>query len=237
METKVCTKCKEEKELSEFYKNKSKKCGLERGCKSCKAVYDKEYSKNNKEKIKQRGRDYREKNKDKLKERRKKYHEANKETENKKSSEYYAKNKEKISLQSKHYRNKNRDRRKKYIREYTYDKSQNDTLFKLKENIKCLIRNSVKYKGFSKNTKTANILGCDYEEFKNYLEDNPYGFTIEDEGLDLDHIIPVSTAETEEEIHELNHYTNFQLLPSEYNRNIKINRPFDRNNFENWLKQ
>jgi hypothetical protein len=40
-------------------------------------------------------------------------------------------------------------------------------------------------------------------------------------GWDLDHIIPLSSAKTEEEILKLNHYTNFQPLCSYTNRYIK----------------
>ena len=38
---------------------------------------------------------------------------------------------------------------------------------------------------------------------------------------DIDHIIPISTAETEEEIIKLSHYTNLQPLCSYTNRHIK----------------
>ncbi len=38
---------------------------------------------------------------------------------------------------------------------------------------------------------------------------------------DIDHIIPTSTAITEEDVIRLNHYTNLQPLCSFYNRNIK----------------
>jgi hypothetical protein len=38
---------------------------------------------------------------------------------------------------------------------------------------------------------------------------------------DIDHIIPLSTAKTEEEILKLNHYTNLQPLCSYTNRYIK----------------
>jgi hypothetical protein len=40
-------------------------------------------------------------------------------------------------------------------------------------------------------------------------------------GWDVDHIIPLSSVETEEEIIKLNHYTNLQPLCSKVNRDIK----------------
>jgi hypothetical protein len=42
-------------------------------------------------------------------------------------------------------------------------------------------------------------------------------------GWDLDHIVPISSAVTEEDIIKLNHYTNFQPLCSYINRVIKKN--------------
>jgi superfamily II helicase len=45
METKVCRKCKEEKPLSEFNKNKGKKDGLHCWCRDCVKSYIKEYNK------------------------------------------------------------------------------------------------------------------------------------------------------------------------------------------------
>lgn len=44
---KICSKCKEIKKLSEFYKNKSQKDGYNNWCKEC----VKEYKKENKEEI------------------------------------------------------------------------------------------------------------------------------------------------------------------------------------------
>jgi len=40
-------------------------------------------------------------------------------------------------------------------------------------------------------------------------------------GWDVDHIIPLSSAKTEEEIIRLNHYSNLQPLCSKINRDIK----------------
>lgn len=46
---KICTHCKEEKEFSEFHKNKKRADGYQHICKSCKNAYYKRVYKNNKE--------------------------------------------------------------------------------------------------------------------------------------------------------------------------------------------
>ena len=40
-------------------------------------------------------------------------------------------------------------------------------------------------------------------------------------GWDIDHIIPLATAKTEEDLIKLNHFSNLQPLCSKINRNIK----------------
>lgn len=115
-------------------------------------------------------------------------------------------------------------------------KKLSDDLFRIHRKIKSLIYNSYKNKNFTKKSKTLEILGCKWEVFKKHLEDNPYGFKIDNKELDLDHIIPISSAKTEEDIIKLNHFTNFQLLPSEYNRNIKRDKPFNELNLKEYLQ-
>ena len=60
---------------------------------------------------------------------------------------------------------------------------------------------------------------------------------VDDTDLDTDHITPISSARTEDEVYKLNHYTNLQLLPKYYNQKIKRAKLFDRNHFERWLKE
>jgi hypothetical protein len=68
--------------------------------------------------------------------------------------------------------------------------------------------------GYSKKSRTYEILGCSYEEFKTYIEVQfQYGMSWENYGSwEYDHIIPISSANTEDEIILLNHHTNFQPL-------------------------
>lgn len=212
-----------------------------------KSEYDKEYYLKNKEKKKEREKKRYLNNKEKIKQRCKDYYLNNKENAIKRVNEYYINNKDEILEYKKEYRQKNDEKikeyrltHKEYFDEYnkTYKKNRcvNDKLFKLKENIKSLIRQSFKRRGYSKKSKTCEILGCGFNEFKNYIELkfepwmnwNNYGnWNGEPNEInvawDIDHIIPLSSATTEEEIIGLNHYTNLQPLCSYTNRHIKKN--------------
>jgi len=52
---KTCSKCKETKPKTEFHKSRSRKDGLSYYCKMCKANREKDYRKNNLEKVKAKG--------------------------------------------------------------------------------------------------------------------------------------------------------------------------------------
>lgn len=144
---------------------------------------------------------------------------------------YRLSNKEKLHKTSKIWIQNNiesiRKRRAKYCRE----RRQQDNFFNIKDSIKRLIWSSLKRHGYKKNSRTYEILGCSYDDFKNYLElkfeswmtwENKGKYNGElNYGWDIDHIIPLSSAKNEEEILKLNHYTNLQPLCSKINRDIK----------------
>jgi len=107
MNLKTCCRCKEEKQRSEFGKDKNRKDGLCPVCRECRRqynkdplvaerrrIYYKEYSKENKEKIRQQQRQYR---KDPLVAERKRIH----------NKEYNKENKEEISQYKKIYHKEN----------------------------------------------------------------------------------------------------------------------------------
>jgi hypothetical protein len=90
---------------------------------------------------------------------------------------------------------------------------------------KCIKRFNIK------NVYFLNELGCSLAEFKIYIESKfeewmtwenygKYNGEI-NYGWDIDHIIPISSAKTEDEFHKLCHYTNIQPLCSKTNRDIK----------------
>ena len=130
---------------------------------------------------------------------------------------WYRENKEKIAKEKKLYQ----------------QKLLSTDIGKLSHNIRQAIRRSLTDKGYTKKLTSENILGCSPESFKTYLEglfepwmnwDNKGLYNGQPNyGWDLDHIIPLSSANTEEEIIRINHYSNIRPLCSYINRDIKKN--------------
>jgi len=235
-----CTKCGEVKSLDMFYKRYKKstaKCifcikkeikeyrkNNQEKIKNAKKIYcDK-----NKEKIKLQNKKTYQKYSEKYKINAKEYHQNNKEIIAKKSKEYRIKNietlkyyqieyriknKEAINEKLRAYHKKNKNRINKQIALYTKKRLDTDLLFKLGHRIRSTIYLSIKRLEYSKKTKTYNILKCEFDffmEWLNGLASNGYTYGIGN--LHLDHVVPISLAETEDEVILLNHYSNFQLL-------------------------
>lgn len=222
LESRICNKCQIVKDISLFNKYGSK-------CKDCESIYYEE----NKEIISIRKKKYNSENKEKNKEKWSKYYEYNKEIVLEKSRKrydsdykkiYYTDNKESI-------RYKRNERYRIRIKE--------DFFYKLKISLRSMIKNSFISNGLKKNNRSEYIIGCTLEYFKKYIEDKfETWMTWENKGLyngelnygwDIDYIIPLSSAKTEEELIRLNHYTNLQPLCSYTNRYIKKNNIIDLN--------
>jgi hypothetical protein len=225
---KKCNKCNVVKDVSEFGKRKVSKDGLRNDCKECRKVtakryrennkdrfkqynennkekkkeYNKEYKEDNKEKIKEYNKRYNENNKEKIKENRKKYREGKLEYMNKYNK--LPKVKEKVR---KHYEANKEEINKKMVK-YVKSRIKTDSLFRLKWSTRA---NIYRYLKDGKSKRTREVVGIDFKEFQDYLE---VEYT---EGMHLDHIIPLSWANNDEEVYILNHYSNFQIITAEEN--------------------
>ena len=96
----------------------------------------------------------------------------------------------------------------------TQRKYRENPFNKFTSNIRNLIGRSIKYKGFKKFTKTEIILGCSFDEFRNYIQlQFVDGMSFSNYGeWEIDHIIPIASAKTEKEVIFLNHYKNLRPL-------------------------
>jgi hypothetical protein len=240
MVTKICSKCKIEKEVCNFHKWKYGPDGYKRICKDCRKSETKVYYKKNGEKIKLNVSVYRKNNEDKVKKLKKRIYERDKKRilmvnkkyrDNNKTKiklnskefrqkndekikqekkKYYTKNKKQINLKHKIYRENNREKRN----EYQKNRKLNDPIFKLNHTIRNRMRSFLLTKNITKKNKTFNIVGCTPVELKEHLEKQfADGMSWDNQGKwHIDHIIPMSSANTEEEVLKLCHYTNLQPL-------------------------
>ena len=251
---KICSRCNVEKEFKDFNRFIRSKDGYRPDCRECQKLkrkeYDIKYKENNPENLKNSKKRYKDSNREKLKSDGLAYYYKNKERDKEKKleygkkyrgnnkeklklyrSKYYLNNKEDLSTKKKNYRENNKDSVNEYQRFYLSKRLKNDIIFKISHYYRGMIRKSFNRGGFSRKSKTFEILGCSFEEFKLHLESRFEDWmTWEIRGLyngqlnygwDIDHIIPISSAVTEEDVIRLNHYTNLQPLCSHINRDIK----------------
>lgn len=89
-----------------------------------------------------------------------------------------------------------------------------EPLYVVKHRTRGLISTALKKKGYSKTSKTQEILGCTFDEFKSHIESQfTDGMCWERfSEIHIDHIVPLASAKTIEDILILNHYTNLQPL-------------------------
>jgi len=208
MPFKTCSKCLLPKPTDSFNKAKTGLYGVRGDCKSCQKTINQLWLNENHEKALLATKKWKLDNKIQVAESAQSYYQKN--------IGYY-----------KNYRAEHKTQHNDYIR----NRLATDIVFKLSLNIRNLVRLSMKRKGFSKTSKTADILGCSFEFFKHHLESQfqPW-MNWENQGLyngelnfgwDIDHITPLSSAKTEAELFILNNYTNIRPLCSYENRVIK----------------
>jgi len=190
---KKCSKCGVEKDFSEFSKRQS-------SCKCCKKKYYED-------------------NKERLREYNKQYYEANKEE----AKQYRENNKEHYKEYHKKYRKSNKEKKKEYNKKYSKERRKTDPLFKMSHNLRDRTYKAFKSKGYSKNTKTQEMLGVDWEVCKQHIEKQfTEGMNWDNQGeWQIDHIIPLASAKNKDELMKLCHYRNLQPLWAEDNLSKK----------------
>lgn len=227
---KVCGSCEEYKKYSEYYKAgpKAAKGAYRTDCKKCMSAKTKarrlvdgdrmkEISKKSREKHKhnpkhkERERQYYLDNKEKYRERYDRYMQDSEKKQNRRevSKAYYKKNKERLIAQNV---------KKSKERYHT------DPIYKMINNVRGRLRYTMESRGLDKFKSTVDLVGCEWPELWNHLcatfEAN-YGMPrewLESIEYEIDHIIPMCLATTEEDVMKLSHYSNLQLLTKEDNR-------------------
>lgn len=189
------------------------------------------YRLSNHDKIRKYNKKYLEEHKEETAIKSRRWAQNNREKANNNQKLYRLRNHDKILERYKKYREKSRERRKIYdaerakkfrVERLIIKKKRYATnpLFRLAAICRCRIIAALKRKNWRKKTKTIELLGADYSIVKSWMESkfkenmswSNYG------DWEIDHIIPVCSAKTEDEIIELFHYKNLQPLWRDENR-------------------
>lgn len=221
---KTCSKCKEIKELSDFNKKKITKDGLCNHCRDCDKKMCAEYHKANPEKVKQARAERYINNKDEFKKINSDNYQKNRDVRVEKAKAYRDANPGLNAEICRKNRAKNLPERRRKSNEAHKRRMKNDPFFAFKQNVRSCIGVAYRRCGFKKNSKTSDILCCSFDEFYIHMILSAlrnYGIWLECEKYEIDHIIPMATAKTEEDVIRLNHYTNLQLLYPSHNRKKK----------------
>jgi hypothetical protein len=149
----------------------------------------------------------------------KEYYEDNKEHHKQYTKEYYENNKEKILKYRKQYRKDNKEKILEYTKDWMKDKYHTDPLYKFKANLRSRTSKAFKSKSWIKGGGSEKLLGCDWETAMKHIESQFESWMNWDNHGEwhIDHIIPLSSATTKEEVKKLCHYTNLQPLLAEEN--------------------
>lgn len=228
----VCNRCNTFKIWENFWKDNRDPHGYGAACKNCankdrtasrdlKRTYPKKITvTKSPEEIRLRkseyAKAYREAHKEKQKETIRIYREANKEKLKKYFKERAARDKEKISAY-------NRSRRhlesfRLAVNKRRRDRLKTDPIFRFKTTLRNRLRLGFKARGLSKERRTIEYLGMSYPQLRDYIQDKFLpGMTWDNYGSgagkwNLDHILPLSMAETQDDLLRLCHYTNLQPL-------------------------
>lgn len=131
---------------------------------------------------------------------------------------YKRKNTEKTREISKNWFCKNKDK----IYKNRKEKRESDDVYRYIELLRNRVGKVFRRKGFVDSEYTEKMLGCTNEYFYHYLlntyKEN-YGEKYDEkQDVNIDHIIPLCTAKTKEDVYKLFHHSNLQLLKSTDNR-------------------
>lgn len=111
-----------------------------------------------------------------------------------------------------------------------YNERKSDPFFAFKVRARNLISCAMRLKGngFKKAKKTEEILGCSIEFFYSHIErqfNNGMSWELMSE-IEIDHIVPVSSASSIEEVIALSHFTNLRPMWGVDNQKKRDSREF-----------
>lgn len=131
---------------------------------------------------------------------------------------------------------KNKESKLAYMRNYNASiankrfstKYKNDDLFNIMQRSRSRICKAFQRNGFSKNGTTEQMIGCSWAELKHHIERQflkRMSWSNRSE-WHIDHITPLSSAKTKDEVIALCHYTNLRPMWADDNRKKSSKKEF-----------
>ena len=204
---KTCTKCGECKPATAefFLKRDAAKGTLKTRCLDCAKDFRRTYYASNKAALLADNRAYREAKREEIcAQRRAKY----------------AANRDVVIARNLAYRDANREAHRARVSMNAKKRRESDPIYAMRQRVSALISVRLRAGGYTKKSRSHEILGCGWDEFKLHIERQFLkGMTWENRGeWQLDHVVPISTAKTEADVLALSHHTNLRPLWREMNR-------------------
>lgn len=119
---------------------------------------------------------------------------------------FYQENRIRIIERSSKYQQKNNHKRR--------ERMLSDPKLSMAHRARSRIQKALSRGGFSKKSKTHEMLGCSWDEFRIHIERQfSKGMSWDNkEKWHIDHIIPLASAKTEKELAALAHFTNLRPM-------------------------
>ena len=113
---------------------------------------------------------------------------------------------------------------RKNKREYIRERAARDPAFAAMRRCSNRLHVGIRNKGFKKQGRTQELVGCTWEALVVHLNNNEKGLKMGDKGVDVDHIRPMSSFDNLNDLEQQQRCMNFrnlQLLEQNENRNVK----------------
>lgn len=183
-------------------------------CIECRREQNVSYYAINAESEREKAAQRRAKNYDKMMAQQAEYRARNRDVLRQRTANWRKNNPEKWRETDTAYKSKNYEKVRETQRNRERHLLATDPMFSLQKRVRCLVRDALAYRGHKKGVKTEALLGCDWAFFRTHIERQfVKGMNWENRSLwHIDHITPMATAKTEDDVMALNHFTNLRPM-------------------------
>lgn len=136
------------------------------------------------------------------------------------NTEYHEKHRDERLAYLKEYHQAHKERARETNRTRRKQRLATDPVYKAKRHARLSIWKAFNKQGQISEEKVKKLVGCPSRELISYLKQTwvaQYGVEWAGQPCNIDHIVPLVEAQTEEQVKQLCHYTNLRLVTPEEN--------------------